>query len=115
MTMRSRPIAGAVVTALGALGILAGTAQAEQATVSGGHLDWGLKQSFRNYISGPIAHGAITASDVAAAIKKAGGPPVDKRAIDIPKPIKLVGTHTVGVKLHDGVTAHVPLTVVAQS
>jgi hypothetical protein len=63
MTMRSRPIAGAVVTALGALGILAGTAQAEQATVSGGHLDWGLKQSFRNYISGPIAHGTITASD----------------------------------------------------
>ena len=59
--------------------------------------------------------GAITASDVAAAIKKAGGPPVDKRAIDIPKPIKLVGTHTVGVKLHDGVTAHVPLTVTAQS
>jgi len=71
MTMRSRPIAGAVVTALGALGILAGTAQAEQATVSGGHLDWGLKQSFRNYISGPIAHGAITASD--GATKNADG------------------------------------------
>lgn len=63
MTMRTRPIAGALVAALGALGVLAGTAQAEQATVSGGHLDWGLKQSFRNYISGPIAHGTITASD----------------------------------------------------
>jgi large subunit ribosomal protein L9 len=59
--------------------------------------------------------GAITASDIASAIKKAGGPSVDKRAIEIAKPIKLVGTHTVGVKLHDGVTAHVPLTVTAQS
>ena len=59
--------------------------------------------------------GAITASDVATAIKKAGGPSVDKRTIEIAKPIKLVGTHTVGVKLHDGVTAHVPVTVTAQS
>ncbi len=57
--------------------------------------------------------GAVTASDVAGAIKKAGGPSVDKRAIEISKPIKLVGTHTVGVKLHDGVTAHLPLTVTA--
>jgi len=59
--------------------------------------------------------GAVTASDVAGAIKKAGGPSVDKRAIEISKPIKLLGTHTVGVKLHDGVTAHVPVTVSAQS
>jgi large subunit ribosomal protein L9 len=59
--------------------------------------------------------GAITASDIAGAIKKAGGPSVDKRSVEIAKPIKLVGTHTVGVKLHDGVTAHVPVTVVAQS
>ena len=71
MTIRSRPIAGALVTALGALGILAGTAQADEATVSGGHLDWGLKQSFRNYIGGPIAHGTITASD--GATKNADG------------------------------------------
>ena len=59
--------------------------------------------------------GAVTASDVATAIKKAGGPSVDKRAIEITKPIKLVGNHTVGVKLHDGVTAHVPVSVTAQS
>ena len=58
--------------------------------------------------------GAITASDIAGAIKKAGGPSVDKRSIEIAKPIKLLGTHTVGVKLHDGVTAHVPLTLTAQ-
>jgi large subunit ribosomal protein L9 len=55
--------------------------------------------------------GAVTAGDIAAAIKKAGGPLVDKRAVEIAKPIKTVGLHTVGVKLHDAVTAHVRLVV----
>ena len=55
--------------------------------------------------------GAVTAGDIAAAIKKAGGPSVDKRAVQISKPIKTVGLHTVGVKLHDAVTAHVRLVV----
>lgn len=58
--------------------------------------------------------GAVTPGDVATAIKKAGNVSVDKRAIDIIKPIKNVGTHTVGVKLHDAVTAHVQLAVVGQ-
>jgi len=57
--------------------------------------------------------GAVTPADVASAIKKAGGPSVDKRAVTIGKPIKTVGNHTVGVKLHDAVTAHVQLAVVA--
>ncbi|MFL6065597.1 MAG: 50S ribosomal protein L9 [Friedmanniella sp.] len=59
--------------------------------------------------------GAVTPADVAGAIKKAGNVSVDKRAIEINKPIKTVGTHTVGVKLHDAVTAHVQVAVVAQS
>ena len=50
---------------------------------------------------------------MAGAIKKAGGPLVDKRSVQIGKPIKTVGSHTVGVKLHDAVTAHVQLAVVA--
>jgi len=57
--------------------------------------------------------GAVTASDLAGAIKRSGGPSVDKRAVDIPKPIKTLGSHTVGVKLHDAVTAHVSVNVVA--
>ncbi|MBO1030232.1 50S ribosomal protein L9 [Tessaracoccus sp. SD287] len=57
--------------------------------------------------------GAVTAADVAQAVKKAGGPAVDKRAVEIGKPIKTVGTHTVGLKLHEGVTAHIALQVVA--
>jgi large subunit ribosomal protein L9 len=59
--------------------------------------------------------GAVTAADVAGAIKKAGNVSVDKRSVEIINPIKSVGTHTVGVKLHDAVTAHIQLAVVAQS
>lgn len=59
--------------------------------------------------------GAVTPTDIAGAIKKAGGPSVDKRAVEIEKPIKLVGTHTVGVRLHEAVTAHVPVSIVAGS
>jgi len=58
--------------------------------------------------------GAVTPADVSGAIKKAGGPSVDKRAVEIGKPIKTVGAHTVGVKLHDAVTAHLQVNVVAQ-
>ena len=58
--------------------------------------------------------GAVTTADVASAIKKSGGPLVDKRSIEIAKPIKTTGKHTVGVKLHDAVTAHVALAVTAQ-
>jgi large subunit ribosomal protein L9 len=58
--------------------------------------------------------GAVTAADVASAIKKAGGPTLDKRSIEISKPIKTLGPHTVGVKLHDAVTAHLELGVVKQ-
>jgi large subunit ribosomal protein L9 len=56
--------------------------------------------------------GAVTANDIATAIRSAGGPLVDKRAVEISKPIKTVGQHTVGVKLHDAVTAHVQIAVV---
>ncbi|WP_203568838.1 50S ribosomal protein L9 [Aestuariimicrobium ganziense] len=57
--------------------------------------------------------GAVTASDIALAVKKAGGPAVDKRSVVISKPIKTVGTHTVGIKLHEAVTAHLPVAVVS--
>ncbi len=35
--------------------------------VVGGDLDWGVRESFRTYITGPIAHGAIGVSDGAVA------------------------------------------------
>ena len=35
-------------------------------TFGAGHVDWGVKESFRTYIGGPIAHGSYAASDGAA-------------------------------------------------
>ena len=57
--------------------------------------------------------GAITPADIALAVKKAGGPAIDKRSVEIAKPIKVVGSHTVGIKLTSGVIAHIQLGVVA--
>lgn len=57
--------------------------------------------------------GAVTPADVVDAVRQAGGPAIDKRSVEIAKPIKSVGQHTVGVKLHDAVTAHFPVTVTA--
>ena len=57
--------------------------------------------------------GAITQADVVLAVKKAGGPAIDKRAVEIAKPIKVVGEHTVGIKLTAGVVAHINVDVVA--
>jgi large subunit ribosomal protein L9 len=59
--------------------------------------------------------GSVTANDIVAAIKKAGGPNLDKRTVQLPKAhIKSVGTHPITVKLHTGVEAKVSLNVVAE-
>jgi large subunit ribosomal protein L9 len=58
--------------------------------------------------------GSVTAADVVAAIKKAGGPNLEKRTISLPKAhIKSTGTHAVAVKLHPEVDASVTVNVVA--
>jgi len=57
--------------------------------------------------------GAVTAADIVLALKKAGGPAIDKRSVEIGKPIKVVGNHTVGLKLTSGVVAHINVSVVA--
>lgn len=57
--------------------------------------------------------GAVTPADVVAAVKKAGGPALDKRAVSIAKPIKSLGSHTVAIKLHAAVTAHIKVDVAA--
>ena len=56
--------------------------------------------------------GAVTPGDIALAVKKAGGPALEKRAIEIPKPIKTIGKHTVGVKLHDSIKGHITVETV---
>ncbi|WP_395295177.1 50S ribosomal protein L9 [Kitasatospora hibisci] len=57
--------------------------------------------------------GSVTQADVVEAIKAAGGPVVDKRAVAIASPIKTVGTHKVSVKLHADVLASLDVAVVA--
>jgi large subunit ribosomal protein L9 len=60
--------------------------------------------------------GSITAADVVGAIKKAGGPNLDKRTVQLPKGhIKNLGTHEVTVKLHPDVDAAVSVNVVADA
>jgi large subunit ribosomal protein L9 len=60
--------------------------------------------------------GSVTANDVVVAIKKAGGPSIDKRSVRLPKAhIKEVGSHTVAVHLHPEVDVAVTLDIAAQA
>jgi large subunit ribosomal protein L9 len=55
--------------------------------------------------------GSITPGDIAAAVKDAGGPTLDRKRIKTDGHIKTTGTHTVTVDLHPDVTASVPVVV----
>jgi large subunit ribosomal protein L9 len=57
--------------------------------------------------------GSITAQDLADALA-ARGHQVDKRKIELEHPIKLLGTHTVSIRLHPEVHAAVTVTVTAE-
>ena len=60
--------------------------------------------------------GSVTPGDVVSAIKKAGGPNLDKRIVRLPKAhIKALGTHKVAVHLHPEVDVELALDVVASS
>jgi len=56
--------------------------------------------------------GSVTAADVVAAIRTAGGPTLDRRVVDAGQ-IKTVGTHAVAVRLHPEVTSNLDIEVVA--
>jgi large subunit ribosomal protein L9 len=59
--------------------------------------------------------GSVTTSNVVSAIKKAGGPNLDKRTVELPKThIKSLGDHTVTVRLHPEVSAALSLSIVAE-
>ena len=55
--------------------------------------------------------GSVTNADVVAAVRKAGGPLLDKRAIDVAA-VKTVGTHKASVRVHPDVTATITFEVV---
>ena len=55
--------------------------------------------------------GSVSPSDIAAAVKAAGGPELDRRRIEIKNPIKTVGSHQVAVRLHADVRATLDIEV----
>jgi large subunit ribosomal protein L9 len=57
--------------------------------------------------------GRVTEKDIAEAIKKAGGPDVDRRRIEVASPMKSVGAHSASISLHPEVTATVSIEVTA--
>jgi len=60
--------------------------------------------------------GSVTASDVVDAVKRAGGPTLDRRRVELPAAhIKTVGTHTVSVRLHSDVVARLAIDVTPES
>jgi large subunit ribosomal protein L9 len=59
--------------------------------------------------------GSVTPGDIVVAIKKAGGPNLDKRIVRLPKgQIKAVGNHPVTLHVHPEVNVEIALDVVAE-
>jgi large subunit ribosomal protein L9 len=63
--------------------------------------------------SGGRLFGSISTSDIAAAVKVAGGPELDRRKIEVRSPIKTIGAHQVAVRLHPEVSATLEIEVAA--
>jgi large subunit ribosomal protein L9 len=84
----------------------------DDAKVAGGRLA-GLKVQLttRSGRNGRL-FGSVSPADIAAAVRAAGGPELDRRRIEIPNPIKTVGVHRVSVRLHPEVTAGVDVEIV---
>jgi large subunit ribosomal protein L9 len=57
--------------------------------------------------------GSVTPAEVAAAVKSAGGPELDRRRLELPGHIKSLGSYQIQVKLHPEVTARFSLNVLA--
>ena len=57
--------------------------------------------------------GSVSASDIADAVRAAGGPELDRRRIEVPAPIRTIGSHQVTVRLHPEVTATLDVEVAA--
>ena len=55
--------------------------------------------------------GSISTADIAAAVRSAGGPELDRRKIEVKSPIKTIGSHQVAVRLHPEVSASLEIEV----
>jgi large subunit ribosomal protein L9 len=59
-------------------------------------------------------YGSVTTADVAEAIQRQLGAGVERRDLDIPEPIRQLGSHQVRARLHRAVTATVTVEVRAE-
>jgi large subunit ribosomal protein L9 len=55
--------------------------------------------------------GSVTPADVVDAVRRAGGPQLDRRRVELPGHIKSTGSYQVQVKLHPEVTAKISFNV----
>jgi large subunit ribosomal protein L9 len=59
-------------------------------------------------------YGSITSADIAEQLDRRLGQPIDKRRIELPEPIRQLGTFPVPVRLHRNVTATLTVEVQAE-
>jgi large subunit ribosomal protein L9 len=57
--------------------------------------------------------GSVSTADIAAAVRSAGGPELDRRKIEVTNAIKTIGSHRVSVRLHPEVSATLDVEVAA--
>ena len=60
-------------------------------------------------------YGSITSQDIAAGLRDAEGIVIDRRMIDLPEPIRTVGTFTVPVKLAQKLAPKITVNVVDEA
>src|SRR5438132_6138311 len=60
-------------------------------------------------------YGSITSQDIAAGLREAEGISIDRRMIDLPNPIRSVGTFTVPVKIASKLEPQLTINVVDES
>ena len=93
----------ASLTGLGTVVLTAKAGQKKGAQKSGAQKSSGQ--------SGGKLFGSVTPADVAAAVRSAGGPVLDKRTVDVGASIKSTGTYDVTIRLHPEVSVTVPVEV----
>jgi large subunit ribosomal protein L9 len=71
-----------------------------------------VKMSVRAGDGGRL-YGSVTPAEVVDAVRRAGGPTLDRRRVELPSHVKSVGDYKVRVKLHPEVAANFTLTVTA--
>lgn len=83
----------------------------EEAQAAAGQLERLTVRLKRKAGSNGRLFGSVGPADIAAAVKEAGGPDIDKRKIVVTDPIKTAGSHQVQVRLHSEVSADVKIDV----